>query len=109
MVTRERLTRLELRGVAAAVLAPIPIAREQESVRDLSAESAGHVDEFRQSNHRGSRQREPLGADHLVLIRFDDFGLAIDHEAKRPSHRDHGQRLERRIQSQTTNDHANPP
>jgi hypothetical protein len=43
------------------------------------------------------------------LIRFDNFGLAIDHEAKCPSHRDHGERLERRIQSQTANDHAKPP
>jgi hypothetical protein len=41
------------------------------------------------------------------MIRFDDFGLPIDHEAKRSPHRDHGERLERRIQSQAANDHAN--
>jgi hypothetical protein len=52
------------------------------------------VNELRQSNNGRPREREPLGADHLILIRFDNFGLAIDHEAKRPSHRDHGQRLE---------------
>jgi hypothetical protein len=67
------------------------------------------VDELREADDNRPWHRQALGADNLVLIRFDNFRLAIDHEAKRSSHRDHGERLERRIQSQTANDHAEPP
>ena len=109
VVARERLARLELDRRAAAVLAAVVIAREQEGVRHLPAEAPRHVDELRQPDDRGARHREPLGAHDAVVIRFDDLGLAVDHEAKRPTHRDHGQRLERRIQCQTANDHAEPP
>jgi hypothetical protein len=64
------------------------------------------VDELGQPNHGGTWERESLGADHFILIRFDDLRFSIDHETKRPSHRDHGEGLERRVQSQTPNDHA---
>jgi hypothetical protein len=67
------------------------------------------VDELREANDGGPWHRESLGADEFVVIRFDDFGLPIDHEAERSPHRDHGERLERGIQSQTANDHAEPP
>src|SRR4029077_8823242 len=63
--------------------------------------------ELREPVDGGSWHRESLGSDDLVLIRFDNFGLALDHEERGFLHRDHGERLERRIQSQTANDHAN--
>src|SRR4029077_19870040 len=93
--------------MAAAVLTAIAIAREQEGVRHLTPEPPRHVSELREADDCGSWHRQALGADLLVLIRFDNFRLAIDHEAKGSSHRDHGERLARRIQSQTANDHAN--
>src|SRR5215467_10369038 len=60
MVARERLSVLELRDVPAAVLATIMIAREQEGVRHLSAETPGHVDELREPDHSWPRHREAL-------------------------------------------------
>jgi len=108
VIARERLPRLQLSRVATAILAPVAISREEEGIRHLTPEPAGYVNEFRQSDDDWSGQGQPLGADDLV-IRFDDFRLAVDHEAKGSSHRDHGQRLERGIQSQTANDHAKPP
>jgi hypothetical protein len=95
--------------VASAVLTAVTIAREKKRVRHLTTKATWHVDELRESNNGRAWHREAFGADDLILIRFDNFRLAIDHEAKRSSHRDHGERLERRIQSQTTNDHAKPP
>jgi len=80
--------------VSAAVLTAIAITSEQERVRDLSAETPRYVNELREANDDGPWHRESLGADNFVLIRFDNFGLPIDHEAESPPHRDHGERLE---------------
>src|SRR3954470_23397993 len=106
MIAGERLTHLELRRVPATVLATVAVTREEEGVRHLPAESTRHVNELRESDDHWPWHRESLGADHFILVYFDDLGLPIDHEAKRPSHRDHRERLERRIQSQAANDHA---
>jgi len=109
VVAGKRLTHLQLRRVPAAILATIAIASEEEGVRHLPAKAPWHVDELGEADDGRAWHRESLGADDLVLIRFDNFGLAINHEAERSPHRDHGERLERRIQSQTANDHAGPP
>jgi hypothetical protein len=109
VIAREGLAKLQLGGVAAAVLTAVAIAREEEGVRHLPPEPPRNVDELREANDGRPRHRKSLGADDFVMIRFDDFGLPIDHEAKCSSHRDHGERLERRIQSQAANDHAEPP
>jgi len=93
VVARQCLTRLELRDVASAILATIVIAREQECVRDLASEPARHVDELGQPNDRRARHSEPLGSHDTVLVRLDNLGFAVDHEAKGPAHRDHRQRF----------------
>src|SRR4051812_22929090 len=107
VIARERLAELELRRVAAAVLATVAVAREEEGVGDLASEPTRDVNELREANDGGAWHREAPGADNLILVRFDNFGLPIDHEAQSPPHRDHGERLEGRVQSQTANDHAN--
>src|SRR5436305_11008170 len=94
VIAGEGLANLQFGSVSTAILAAVPIPSEQEGVRDLSAEAARHVDELREANDGRARHGQTLGADDLVLIRFDDFGLPIDHQAKCSSHRDHGERLE---------------
>ena len=52
------------------------------------------VNELREPNDRGTRHREPLRPHHAIVLRLDDLGFAVDHQAKSPTHGDHGQRLE---------------
>ena len=85
MVARQRFPRLELRDVAATVLATIVIAREQERVRDLATEAARDVDELRQPNDGWPRHCETLRAHDAVVIRLDDLGFTVDHKTKRPT------------------------
>src|SRR5262245_39772325 len=65
VVAGERLTRLELHHVAAAVLAAVAVSREQEGVRHLPPEAPRHVDELGESDDGGTWERESLGADRL--------------------------------------------
>ena len=90
VIARQRLAHLELCRMPTAILTAVAIAREEEGVRHLPAKAPWHVDELGEADDGRAWHRESLGADDLVLIRFDNFGLAIDHEAKRSSHRDHG-------------------
>ena len=106
MVAGERLSRLELRHVTAAVLTAVVIAREEKRVGDLATEAARHVDELRQPDDCGSRQRQSLGANDTIGVGFDDLGFAVYDQTKSTPHRNHRQRLIGRVQGQTTNDHA---
>jgi len=78
MVARERLARLEFHLEATAVLAAIAIAREEERVGDLPAETTGHVNKPHQPDDCRARKREPFRADHLVVVRFDDLCLSVN-------------------------------
>ena len=78
MVARQRLARLELDLKTAAILAAVAIAREEEGVRHLAAETAGHVDEPRQPDDCRARQRQPFGANHPVRVRLDYLGFAVN-------------------------------
>ena len=78
VIARERFARLQLDLKPAAVLAAVAIAREEERVGDLAAESAGDVNEPRQPDDCRARKRESLGADHLVVICLDDLGLSVN-------------------------------
>src|SRR5690242_855500 len=109
MIARQRLAGLELREMTTAVLAAIVIAREQESVRDLPAETARHVDELGEPNDGGSGQRQTLRPNDAIGVRLDDLGFAVDHETERPPHRNHRQRLVGRVECQTANDHETSP
>ena len=60
VVARERLARLELRHVAAAVLAHVAVAREEERVRHLPAETPRHVDELREADYGWPRHGQSL-------------------------------------------------
>jgi len=88
---------IEVLGAAAAVLAAIAVAGEEEGVRHLAAEAARHVNELHEPDDRGARQREALRAHEPPWIALDDFCLAVEHKPKRPTHGYHGQRLERSI------------
>lgn len=106
MVACQRLAWLELDLQAAAVLAAIPIAREQEGVGDLATEATRNVNEARQADYGWARQRQLLGANDAIGIRFYNFGFTIDDESQGATQWYHRQRLERSIQCQTTNDQA---
>src|SRR5947209_6699473 len=106
MIAGQRLARLELDLETATVLAAIPIAREEEGVRNLAAETTRDVNEARQANDRWTRQRQLLRANDTIRISFDNFCFAIDDESQGATQWYHRQRLERSIQCQTTNDQA---
>jgi hypothetical protein len=65
------------------------VAGEQEGVRDLATEAPRHVDELGEPNDRWARHSKPLRSNDAILVRLDDLGFAVDHEAKGPAHRDH--------------------
>jgi hypothetical protein len=108
VIARERFAMLELEYVPAAVLTAVVIASEQERVRDLAAEATRNVNEFRQTDDGRARQRETLRSDIPVLIGLDDLGFAVNEQPKGPPHRDHRQRLIRRIECEAAYDHALP-
>jgi hypothetical protein len=93
VVSRETLPVPEIRLAAVAILAAVTIASEEECVGDLTAEAAGDVDELDESYYRGFGKRESFTSNEVAPVRFDDLGLAFDHQSKRPPDRDHGQRL----------------
>src|ERR1043165_290256 len=97
MIARQRLARLELHHVPAAVLAAVMVAREQERVRDLPAEAPRDVNELREANDRRPRQREALGADNAIRIGLDDLSLAVDDQTQSAPHGHHRERLERSV------------
>jgi hypothetical protein len=76
-----------------AVLAAVTIASEEECVGDLTAEAAGDVNELDESYYRRFGKRQPFTSNDVRSVRFDDLGLAFDHQAKSTPDRDHGQRL----------------
>jgi hypothetical protein len=106
MVARQRFARLELDLKTAAVLAAVAVAREQERVRHLASETTGHVNEARETDHRWTRERQPLGTNDTIEISFYDFSLSVDDQPQCTAQWDHRQWLERSIQCQTTNDQA---
>ena len=97
MVACERFARLELHLGAAAVLTAVPIAREEECVGDLAAESARDVDEARKTDYSRTRERQALGSYEAIRIGLDDLRLSIDDESECPAHGNHGKGLKRRV------------
>jgi len=90
MVARERLTRLELRHVPAAVLTAIVVASEQERVRHMAPKATRDVHEPREANDGGTRDAETFRPDDPIVISLDDLGLSIDHQPQRALQRNHG-------------------
>src|SRR5881396_772670 len=93
MVAGEALPLLELQVVAAAELALVLVAGEQEGVGDLPAEAPRDVNEPDQPDDGGPGDLEALASHHRALVGLDDDGLAVDHEAQGAAHRYHGERL----------------
>jgi hypothetical protein len=93
VVAREALAVSQIRLGAPAELAAVVVASEQERIRYLPAEPAGDVHEANQPNDGRSWNGQPLRSHVMAAIRFDDFRLAIDYEAERPSNGDHGERF----------------
>src|SRR2546423_1249855 len=106
MVAGQRLAGLELDLEPAAVLTAVTITGGQESGRHLTAEATGNVDEPHQPDHRRARQRQLLRSNYAIRVSLNDLRLSIDHQPQGAAQWHHCQRLERRIQCQTTNDQA---
>ena len=106
VIPRQCFTRAQLDRGTTAVLTAIAIAGEEKCVGDLTTETAGYVNEPRQSDDRRARHSEPLRANDASLIRFHNLGLAVDDEPECAFDRHHRQRLERGVQCQTTQHHA---
>src|SRR6185437_4716511 len=108
MIALERFASLECGLLAAAELARVAIAREEERVRHLAAELARHVDEAREANDRRVRNREAFGSNQLVRIRRHDLRLPVQQESERTTYRNHRQRFERSVESKTAGAHNLP-
>jgi hypothetical protein len=93
VVAGEALAVAQLPVAPVAVLAPVPVSSEEESVGDLAAEAAGDVHEPDEADDRRFGQCEPF-ASNDVAVRLNDLRLALDDEAQGASHRDHRQGLE---------------
>jgi hypothetical protein len=106
VIARQRFTRLELDLEAATVLTAIAIARKEEGVRHLAAESARDVNEAHEADDDGTRKRQSLGPNDAIGVSLDDFRLSINNQPQGAAKRNHRQGLKRSIQCQTTNDQA---
>jgi hypothetical protein len=84
----------QLQLAPLAVLAAIVIAREEEGIGDLAAETARDMDELDEANDGGSGERESFTADDIDAVRFDDLRFPLDHKPERPAHGHHRERLE---------------
>jgi len=102
VVTREGFAVPEVLTVPAAVLAGVVVARKQEGVGDLPAQTARNVDVADQPNHDWRRKLGGFRPERTILVHFQGFRLAIDYEAKGPADRYDRQRLERRVECETT-------
>ena len=89
-----------------AVLAAITISSEKECVGDLAAETAGNVDKLDESYNGRFRECQSFATNQVDTVRLDDLCLALDHQAKGTTHRDHSQRLERGVQCQAPHGHS---
>jgi hypothetical protein len=78
---------------SVAILAAVAIASEEECVGDLTAEAAGDVDKLDESYDRRFWKRQTFASNAVAPIRFDDLGLALDHQPEGAPDRNHGQRL----------------
>ena len=97
MVTRQTLALPQLLLRAAAELAAVVIASEQERVGDLATEAARDVDEANQPDDSRAWYRHSLGMNRRAL-RLDHLCLAINDQPQRPAHGHHGEWLKRGIQ-----------
>src|SRR6266542_767483 len=109
MIARHRFARPQIELRPSAVLTAVAVAREKECVRNLAAEAAGNVNEASEPDDRGTRNSQPLGADDTIVVGLDDLRLSIYDKTKRPTKRDHRQRLKRSIQCKTADYQAHPP
>ena len=97
MVARQALALPQLLLRAAAELAAVVVASEQERVGDLAAEAARDVNEADQPDDRRAWYRHSLRVDWRAFG-LDNLGLAVDNQPQRPAHRHHGEWFERGIQ-----------
>ena len=102
MIPRQGLAVPEIPAVPSAVLTGIMVAGEQEGVGDLSAKASRNVDVANQPNHHRRRKLGGLRSKRTILVHFEGLRLAIDYEAKGPADRYDRQRLERRVECETT-------
>lgn len=102
MIPRQGLAVPEVSAVPPAVLARIVVASKQESVGDLPAKAAWNMDVADQPNHHRRRKLGGFRSEWTVLVHFEGLRLAIDYEAKGPADRYDRQRLERRVECETT-------
>jgi hypothetical protein len=98
VVTRQTLALPQILLRAAAELAAVVVASEQEGVGDLATETARNVDEPDQPDDSGAWYRHSLRMDGHALG-LDDLSLAIDDQPQRPAYGHHGEWLERGVES----------
>ena len=93
VIPRQALAVPQLELAPMAVLAAVAVASEEECVGDLATEAAGDVDELDQPDDGWFRECQAFASDDVARVRFDDLGLALDHQTQGPPDRDHRQRL----------------
>ena len=93
MVAGQELATSQVVPVAAAVLAGVLVAREQEGVGDLPAEATRNVHEAHKADDRRKRDVAVLRAERTGLLRLENFRLAVQHQAHRATGGYDGQRL----------------
>src|SRR5687768_9534974 len=86
----------------AAILTAITVAREQERVGDLTAELARHVHEADEPDDTGACDLTAFGPEDLAVIDLEDLSFSINDQSKCTANRQNRERLERRVQCQTS-------
>lgn len=102
VIPRQGFTVPEVSAVPPAVLAGIVVASKQKGVGHLPAKAARNMDVADQPNHHRRRKLGGFRSERTVLVYFERLRLAIDYEAKGPTDRYDRQRLERRVECETT-------
>jgi hypothetical protein len=89
MIPRQAFPMAELSLSPVTVLAAIAIASEEECVGDLTAESAGDMDKFDETDDRRFGQCQPFTSDNVAGVRLDNLGFPLNDETKGSPQRDH--------------------
>jgi hypothetical protein len=101
MIPGQTLPMPEVGLAPMAVLTAIAISSKQECVGDLATEAAGNMDELDETDYCRFGKNESFASNDVSVVRFDDLGLPLDHQAEGTPHRDHGQWFKGGVQRQT--------
>ena len=93
VVTRQTLLAVQVVPVLGAVLAPVVVARKENSVRYMLSQPTRYLDELNEPDNQRIRVLGLLRAELPLQVSFHDLRLLGDDQDESPLYRHQGHRL----------------